>query len=105
MIDIEELKPILSGLLEGREDSADVIAQITEIDKPYDKGYTEDDLNSRISSINDEWNEKFKKAFFGEKADTLTGDPEPAEGAPNNEAGGIDAEEISIADLFTKEEE
>lgn len=107
MINLDELKPVLEGLLEGRDDAGDVIANISSLDKPYEKGYTEDDLNARIAENDSLWNEKFKKAFFGEKADTLTGeaDDTPADASPNADNGGENSgEDITIDDLFTKEE-
>lgn len=57
MIDITELKPILEPILEGRDDAADVIEQISAIDN---KTSSEED----IARINAEWSERFKKAFF-----------------------------------------
>lgn len=62
MINMEELKPILEGLLEGREDAADVIEQVAVLDKPVEVD------RSEIDALNASWNDRFKKAFFGEKA-------------------------------------
>lgn len=104
MINLDELKPVLEGLLEGRDDAGDVIANVTALDKPFEKGYTEDDLNARLAENDSMWNEKFKKAFFGDKASTLTGEPDseaPAEGESND--GGVDSESITIDDLFKEE--
>ena len=62
MINMDELKPILEGLLEGRDDSADIIEQVTGLDKPVEVD------RSEIDALNASWNDRFKKAFFGEKA-------------------------------------
>lgn len=98
MINMEELKPIMEGLLEGREDAADYIEKIQAIDKPVEVD------RSEIDALNASWNDRFKAAFFGAKADDLTGEPleEPAEGAPETEDGGM--EDITIDDLFVKED-
>ena len=65
MINIDELKPILEGLLDGREDSADIIEQVSALDKPVEID------RSEIDELNASWNERFKRQFFGEKADTI----------------------------------
>lgn len=70
MIDITELKPILEPILDGRDDAADVIEQISAIDN---KTSSEED----IARINAEWSERFKKAFFtGEGVEKKTKEDE-----------------------------
>lgn len=66
MINMEELKPILEGLIEGREDAADIIEQVTVLDKPVEID------RSEIDALNASWNDRFMKAFFGEKADDMS---------------------------------
>ena len=66
MINMEELKPILEGLLEGREDAADIIEQVSVLDKPVEVD------RSEIDALNASWNDRFMKAFFGEKADDIS---------------------------------
>lgn len=71
MIDITELKPILEPILDGRDDAADVIEQISAIDN---KTSSEED----IARINAEWSERFKKAFFtGEGVEKKPKEDEP----------------------------
>ena len=65
MINLDELKPILEGLLDGREDSADIIEQINSLDKEVEVD------RSEIDALNASWNDRFKKAFFGEKAEDV----------------------------------
>lgn len=65
MINLDELKPILEGLLEGREDSADIIEQVNSLDKEVEVD------RSEIDALNASWNDRFKKAFFGEKAEDV----------------------------------
>ena len=65
MINMDELKPILEGLVEGREDAADVIEQVMKLDKEVEVD------RSEIDALNASWNERFKKTFFGERADDL----------------------------------
>lgn len=58
MIKLDELKPILEPLLEGREDAADIIESITAIDVEVV------DNSEEIARINKEWNDRYMKAFF-----------------------------------------
>lgn len=60
MIKLDELKPILEPLLEGREDGADIIESITAIDKEIEAP----DNSEEINRINREWNDRYMKAFF-----------------------------------------
>ena len=121
MIVLEELKPILEPLLEGREDSTDIIAQVQALDKPGEAD------QAQIDSLNAEWQSKMdtaladaakekdeaiKRIFFGaEKAEQLdSGIPEVPEVAPIPEdmAGDLDnkeevtGENITIDDLFSE---
>ena len=99
MINIDELKPILEGLLEGREDSADVIEQINGLDKPVEVD------RSEIDALNASWNDRFKKAFFGEKAadidEAIPSVPEAAPEVPEEEP----EEPLTYDNLFTEVKE
>ena len=99
MINLDELKPILGELLEGREDGADYIDRITGLDKEVEVD------RSEIDALNKSWNDRYMATFFGPKAEDLTGDAlqTPAEGAPTDEDGGM--EDITIDDLFTEVKE
>lgn len=66
MIDIEKLKPILEPLIEGRDDAASIIESISSIDEEVSVD------QSQIDSLNSEWNERFKKAFFGDKSSSIS---------------------------------
>ena len=71
LIDITELKPILEPILDGRDDAADIIEQISAIDN---KTSSEED----IARINAEWSQRFKKAFFtGEGVEKKSEEDEP----------------------------
>jgi len=99
MINIDELKPILEGLLEGREDSADVIEQITGLDKPVEVD------RSEIDALNASWNDRFKKAFFGEKAADIS---EEIPSVPEAEAPAeeeVEEENLTYDNLFTEVKE
>ena len=104
MIKIDNLKPILETLLDGRDDAADVIEQVMGIDE--DTGDVEAltsqvaDLTAQIEKLNaditakaTEYSDKIKKLFFGEKADTID------ESIPEVK-DEVKADEISIDDLF-----
>ena len=105
MIKMNNLKPILEKLLDGREDAADVIEQVMGIDE--DTGDVEAltsqvaDLTAQIEKLNadmtakdTEYSDKIKKLFFGEKSDTID------ESIPEVEEDEVKAEDISIDDLF-----
>lgn len=115
MIILEDLKPIIEPLLEGRDDSTEVIEQIMSIDKEVDVD------QAQIDSLNAEWQEKLdnavaeaakdkeesiKRIFFGPKGDELTGDVPKDDVGPIEEVSeGTDEEEvtgenITIDDLF-----
>lgn len=100
MINMDELKPILEGLLEGRDDSADVIEQITGLDKPVEVD------RSEIDALNASWNDRFKKAFFGEKAaDIDESIPEVPAAEPEVPEEGIEEEDLTYDNLFTEVKE
>ena len=105
MIKMDNLKPILEKLLDGREDAADVIEQVMGIDE--DTGDVEaltsqvadltaqiEQLNADMTAKDTEYSDKIKKLFFGEKADTID------ESIPEMEEEEVKAEDISIDDLF-----
>ena len=104
MIKMDNLKPILEKLLDGRDDAADVIEQVMGIDEDTSdvEALTSQvaDLTSQIEQLNadmtakdTEYSDKIKKLFFGEKADTID------ESIPEME-DEVKPEDISIDDLF-----
>lgn len=99
MIVLEDLTPILEPLLEGREDAASVIESVKAIDKEVEAP----DNSAEIAKLNDEWNERFKKAFFGDKGEELEGKPiteEVKEEAKEEESDEVTGDNITIDDLF-----
>ena len=68
MINLEELKPILQPLLDGRDDSASVIESIQGIDRDVDVD------QSKIDEINKSWNDGYLAAFFGNKKAVILSD-------------------------------
>ena len=106
MISMDELKPILEPLLDGREDSASIIESIQGIDKEA----PEPDFSEREAAINKEWNDRFMKAFFGEKGKELdTEIPKDEVQEASDATDDLDGpdevtpENITIEDLFEKE--
>ena len=104
MIKMDNLKPILETLLDGRDDAADVIEQVMGIDEDTsdvealtsqvaDLTAQIEKLNADITAKDTEYSDKIKKLFFGEKADTID------ESIPEVE-DEVKAEDISIDDLF-----
>lgn len=105
MIKMDNLKPILETLLDGRDDAADVIEQVMGIDEDTsdvealtsqvaDLTSQIEQLNADITAKDTEYSDKIKKLFFGEKADTID------ESIPETEEDEVKAEDISIDDLF-----
>ena len=105
MIKMDNLKPILQNLLDGRDDAADVIEQVMGIDedtsdvealtsKVADLTAQIEQLNADMTAKDTEYSDKIKKLFFREKADTID------ESIPEMEDDEVKAEDISIDDLF-----
>ena len=93
MIDIEELKPILSEILTD-ENSVDIIEKIQAIDKP---GVTQSDLDK----LDNEWKERYRKAFFdGVEIE------KQADGNADDDSDDIEEDEkMNYEDLFSNESE
>ena len=102
MIDINELKPVLEELLDGREDSADYIERVAGLDKEVEID------RSEIDALNASWNDRFKKAFFGEKgADINEEIPSVDEVKTEEEVvdENYDGEDLKYEGLFTEVKE
>ena len=104
MINLEELKPILQPLLDGRDDSASVIESIQAIDKDVDVD------QAKIDEINKSWNDRYLAAFFGNKKAEVLSDGSGVNiedvGAseiqsPAEEEASDPAESISLQDIIT----
>lgn len=98
MINLDELKPILEGLLEGRDDSADIIEQVNSLDKEVEVD------RSEIDALNASWNDRFKKAFFGEKADDVN-EEIPSISETDDVEEEAPEEALTYDNLFTAVEE
>lgn len=102
MIKMEELKPILEPLLEGREDSAAIIESISEIDREPDTP----DFSEREKELNKSWNDRFMKAFFGEKGEDMNTEVPTDDSVVDEDAvEEIDGEDIAITDILTEGDE
>lgn len=99
MIIMEELKPILEKLVDGREDAADVIESVVAIDKDVEVD------RSEIDALNESWNERFKKAFFGERADDLKDEVPKMEEVKTEVDEDYDGEDLTYEKLFTEVKE
>ena len=93
MIDIEELKPILSEILTD-ENSVDIIEKIQAIDKP---GVTQADL----AKLDNEWKERYRKAFFDGVEIEKQADGNADDGSDDIE----EDEKMNYEDLFSDESE
>ena len=101
MIKMDELKPILEPLLEGREDSATIIESINGIDREPDPP----DFSEREKELNKSWNERFMKAFFGEKGENMNTEVPADDSVVDDEDEEIDGEDIAITDILTEGDE
>lgn len=101
MIVMDELKTIIEPLLEGREDAADIIEGIKAIDRDVEVD------RSEIDALNASWNERFKKAFFGEKADNISTEIPTLEEVKEEEVKdeNYDGEDLTYDKLFTEVKE
>ena len=99
MIKMDELKPILEPLLEGREDSATIIESINGIDREPDPP----DFSEREKELNKSWNDRFMKAFFGEKGENM--DTEVSKDDSVVDDDEIDGEDIAIKDILKEGDE
>ena len=100
MINLDELKPVLEELLEGREDSADYIERVAGLDKEVEVD------RSEIDALNASWNDRFKKAFFGEKgADISEVIPTVEEVKDEVVDENYDGEDLNYEGLFTEVKE
>lgn len=99
MISMDELKPILEPILSEREDSATIIESIQGIDRPAE----EPDYTAHDAEINKAWNDRFMKAFFGEKGGDLN--TEVPQGEVDETEDEVTAEDIGIDDILKEEGE
>ena len=99
MISMDELKPILEPILSEREDSATIIESIQGIDRPAE----EPDYTAHDAEINKAWNDRFMKAFFGEKGGDLK--TEVPQGEVDETEDEVTAEDIGIDDILKEEGE
>lgn len=97
MIVLEDLKPILEPLIDGREDAAELIEAIAALDKPVETDRAV--IDEEIAKVNAEWNERYKAAFFGSKAANLDGQPKDYSD-PEPEEDEVTGDNITIEDLF-----
>lgn len=99
MISMDELKPILEPILSEREDSATIIESIQGIDRPAE----EPDYTAHDAEINKAWNDRFMKAFFGEKGGDLK--TEVPQDEVDENVDEVTAEDIGIDDILKEEGE
>ena len=99
MISMDELKPILEPVLSEREDSATIIESIQGIDRPAE----EPDYTAHDAEINKAWNDRFMKAFFGEKGGDLK--TEVPQDEVDETVDEVTAEDIGIDDILKEEGE
>ncbi len=107
MIVLEELKAVLEPLLEGKDNAADIIDQVSALDKPVEPEKVVDQaaIDEAVAAKDKEWNDRYMKAFFGEKAEGMSTEvPEVPEATEDTatEDGQVDLENITVDDLFEK---
>ena len=99
MINLEELKPVLEEVLKDREDAASVIEQIAGLDKDIQL----ESNKAEIDALNKSWNERFMKAFFGQKGEDMSAEvPSVPEAEPEEDKDG---ENLTYEGLFEEVKE
>lgn len=97
MINLEELKPILSDILGDREDTASIIERITAIDKPVDTPPA--DYQKQIDDLNKSWEKRYRDTFFkpADKSEETKTYENPAGGQSD-----VTEPKLTYDNLFTK---
>lgn len=102
MIDIDDLRPILQPLVEGRDDAADVLESITGIDHEV-SGPSTDDIDAAVAAARAEekaaFNSRYAAAFFGGTTGAPAEDNTEDDDSTVDEAEGFD-EDITMADVI-----
>lgn len=99
MINLDELKSILEPL----DLSAETIESIIGLDKEVNDGSDEiARLTGELERIDNEWNDRFKAAFF--KGEGIPHDHEPEVTAQVDEQTGTEKAPTTYEELFGEEE-
>ena len=99
MINLDELKSILEPL----DLSAETIEAIIGLDKEVNDGSEEiTRLTGELERIDNEWNDRFKAAFF--KGEGIPHDHEPEVTAQVDEQTGTEKAPTTYEELFGEEE-
>ena len=100
MINLDKLKAVLEPL----DLSADTIEAIMGLDEEVNDGSEEiARLTSELDRVNEEWNDRFKAAFF--KGEGIPHDHEPEVTAQVDEQTDTETAPTNYEDLFGVEEE
>lgn len=108
MIVLEELKTVLEPLIKEADNAADIIDAVSALDKPVEPEKVVDQaaIDAAVAAKDKEWNDRYMKAFFGDKAESISPEvpevPEVSNEQPT-ESEEVTAENITVEDLFEKE--
>lgn len=108
MIVLEELKTVLEPLIKEADNAADIIDAVSALDKPVEpeKVVDQEAIDAAVAAKDKEWNDRYMKAFFGDKAESISTEvpevPEVSNDEPT-ESEEVTAENITVEDLFEKE--
>lgn len=119
MIILDELKPILEELIGEREDGADIVDRVSALDKEIEPVVDQEAIDAAVSAAleanNKEWNDKYLKAFFGEKAENMSteaptetpAEPEPpfADEDPVDDYADVPSLDTIIEEMITEKKE
>lgn len=74
MIVLEELKAVLEPLIADKENAPDIIDAVKALDKevPTEKVIDQEAIDAAVAAKDKEWNDRYMKAFFGDKAETMS---------------------------------
>lgn len=107
MIVLEELKTVLEPLIKDAPNAPDIIDAVKGLDKPVEpeKVVDQEAIDAAVAAKDKEWNDRYMKAFFGDKAESISTEiPEVPEATEDTatEDGQVDLENITVDDLFEK---
>ena len=97
MIVLEELKAVLEPLIADKENAADIIDSVTALDKEVpavEKVIDQEAIDAAVAAKDKEWNDRYMKAFFGDKAETMSTEVPEVPEVPDEEPTSNEEEEL-----------
>lgn len=108
MINIDDLKPILEPLLEGREDAATVIEALSaiDVDAEDNAAATEAAVTAAVAAKDSEWQDRYRRSFFSPEPSAIATDAAASAGTTTTttvDDTTPDPEDIDFDDILKEE--